>query len=214
MKTLIKNVQVYIVEANKYLQIDDPNENDLRQAWPEISARYPDYERWLCLHNTELSQSMLDELNAVLGDDCIELRLYPDTFICEETPNIEIITEATFPEFAAYHDSRDHDIHWTGERIGRDLSMWKIFCLRSADGKISDYILMSLRNPQTSEFYCIDTPSVDICKKLISVAAKFAFDSGRTNVLFQATVIEDDMLRDAALDVGFVVKGFYKGYEI
>jgi predicted GNAT family acetyltransferase len=47
---------------------------------------------------------------------------------------------------------------------------------------------------------------------LITFAAKFAFDSGKKEVLYMAD--ENTITHKAALSIGFVNTGFYKGYEI
>jgi len=214
MKINIQDVEVSVIDDDLYLQISDPSEADLYKIWAEITTSYPNYEKWLCFRNVEIPHAFLQEHNAILKDDCIRLLLYPNAFIYDETQTAEAITVETFPELAALHDQSYSDMYWTGERLGRDLTKWGIFCTRCPKGKISDYIIISNWQTGMAEIFCIHTTSHDNCKKLLNTAAKYGFDIGKPNVLYMADNIPNGIDHDTALAIGFVNEGFYQGYQL
>jgi len=209
-KVKIDGIEILFEDADHYLQIEDISGADLSMIWEQIIATYGNYDKWLCFHNTDGPLDLLEELGAVLEDDCIEMRLYADKINYSEALRVERVTDETFGEFAALHDSRISDMYWTGERLGRDLSKWGIFCLRT-DGQITDYTIMSMRHPAEAEIFCVEASDSTRCRELFAFASKYAFDNGKNYVLYMA---DDAMRHDAALDVGFAVTGFYKGYVV
>ena len=52
---------------------------------------------------------MLNEIEAVLEDNNVELRLAIESFISSETPGIILVTDADFDEFATYHYEHNPD---------------------------------------------------------------------------------------------------------
>ena len=210
MNILIDNIEALISEVDKYLQINDIAEADLRRIWERLQAEYAGYDKWFCFRNVEIPYDLLNELGAVIEEDCKQMKLFPDTFTGAEVQDVLQISDETFAEFAAFHDERNPDMYWTGERLARDYSKWGIFFKRTNE-KISDYVIMSMRHSQEAEIFCIETPNVKTCRELFSFAAKYAFDNGKTYVLYMS---DEEMRHEAALTMGFAVTGFYKGFSI
>jgi hypothetical protein len=214
-KVNIGGVEFHVWDVDRQLQLDDINDSDLRRIWPQIETDFADYEKWYCCHNTD-TPAFISEIDAVLEDDCTEMRLYADAPEAKNLTGYEVagmvrVTEGNFAEFAALHDARSPDISWTSERIRRDLSRWGIFALRSGGG-FNAYILLAVSNPTMAEIYVVDAPDTGQRKALITYAAKYAFENGKSEVLFQAD--RDSAEYEEALAVGFEIKGFYKGYRI
>ena len=72
--------------------------------------------------------------------------------------------------------------------------------------------MLAAGNPVLAEIFCIEASNINKCKELITFAAKCAFDNGQTEILFMAD--ENTISHRAALSVGFINTGFYKGYMI
>jgi hypothetical protein len=210
-KVEINSVAFHVWDEDNYLQIDDVNDTELRRIWERIKTDYADYEKWFCYHNNETPEFLLNDLGAVLEDDCIEMRLTAEDLIECKTPDTEPVTHDNFTEFAAYHDACNPDMGWTSERIGRDLSRWGIFFIRSGR-QLNAYILMAVSNPSLAEIYVVNAPDAEQRKALIVHAAKYAFEQGKNEILFQTDKNTTDY--DVALAAGFKVCGFYKGYRI
>jgi len=213
MKTMIMGIEVFIEDADQYLQIDDISGTDLHMIWEQIETDYAAYEKWVCYHNyVDIPLGLLDKLGATLEDDCIEMRLDMDKLNDTEnteTHTVEQITEETFDEFAAIHDARNTGIHWTGARLKRELPRWGIFCLRHNE-QITDYTIMSMRHPTEAEIFCVEASDKIKSEALIASAAKHAFENEKSEVLYQS---DNDMIHQAALSVSFAITGFYKGYR-
>ena len=209
---IIDGIEVIVSDEERYLQINDISGSDLTKIWVTIKNDYTLYEKWICYHNyTEIPFEFLDEIGAVLEDDSIETRLTFDNFIYSEVFGVVRVTEENFDEFAVYHGNRNPDCGAKPERIRCNLSRWGIFALLS-NNKITDYIIISMGNTMQAEIFCVEASDIVKCKKLIVFAAKYAFDSGKSEVLYMAD--ENTIAHKTALSVGFVNAGFYKGYEI
>jgi hypothetical protein len=146
----------------------------------------------------------------VLEDDCIQMFLYTDKINESKTIGVEQVTDKSLSEFSIIHDERRTDMYWTGERLSRDLSRWGVFCLRR-DGQISDFIIISMRDSTQAEIFCVEASEMKRRVNLITFAVKYAFDNGKTEVLY---MVDNDTEHESALAVGFIVTGFYKGYKI
>ncbi|MCL2500225.1 MAG: hypothetical protein FWE90_07800 [Defluviitaleaceae bacterium] len=213
----IEGVGFHTWDDDKQLQIDDVADADLRKIWPKIENDFADYEKWYCCHNMD-APAFIHELGAVLEDDCVEMRLSADAPEAKDLSGYEVsgmvrITEDNFAEFAALHDARNPDMAWTSERLGREgeLPRWAIFALRSGGG-MNAYILLAVSNPTLAEIFVVEAPDAERRKALIAYAAKYAFENGKSEVLFQAD--RDSTEFKEALAVGFKICGFYKGYRV
>ena len=208
---IIDGIEVIISDIDQYLQINDISGSDLSKIWTQIESDYASYEKWICYHNyNEIPFVLLNEIGAVLEDDSIEMRLTADSFICPEVFGVVRVTEGSFDEFADYHCKRNPD--WMkSEIIRRNFAYWGIFALLT-NNRITDYILLAMGNPIQAEIFGVEASDSVKCKDLIAFAAKYAFDSGKKEVLYMAD--ENTIAHEAAISVGFANTGFYKGYEI
>ena len=210
MKININGIDALVEDADQYLQINDISESDFPVIWDKLNTDYIGYDKWFCFRNVKIPIALLDELGAVLEDDCIQMLLYHDKINESEIIGVEQVTDESFLEFAAIHDGCRTDMYWTGERLLRELSRWGIFCLR-CNGQISDYIVMSMRDSTQAEIFCVEASDINKRIKLITSATKYAFNNDKTEVLY---MVDSDAERESALAVGFTVTGFYKGYKV
>jgi len=202
-------MQLHVKDADKYLQINDATEADLRKEWSALLAQYPGYEIWLCFRNVDIPAAFLAEIGAALEDDCVRMVMNAPPAEQFPSPPIEQITPATIDEFTAHHDARINDMYWTGARLKADLARWGIFCTR-ADGRLADYTIMSLRHETEAEIFCLEGDEGHF-PALLAHAARHAFGVDKTEVLFMA---DNEAEKDAAVAVGFETAGFYRGYKI
>jgi len=209
---LIDGIEVIVSDVNQYLQINDISGSDLAKIWGRIKSDYTSYEKWICYHNyDEIPFALLEDIHAVLEDDCIETRLTAENFIYSDISEVVRITEEKFEEFADYHDKCNPECGAKSERIKQNFSRWGVFVMLSSD-KITDYIIIAVRDPKEAEIFCVEASDNIKYKALITSAAKYAFDNGKTSVLCMAD--ENTIVHKAALSVGFANEGFYKGYRI
>jgi len=209
-KIKISGIEAKIEKTDSYLQINDVSAAGLADIMQQLKTDYATYDRWLCFRNVEPPYALLDELGAKLEDDCAQMFLYDDIVFHISDLYIKRVTENDFDEFAAFHDKCNPSMYWTGERLRRDLSRWGIFYTRNK-GQIESYIIMSMGHPSIAEVMCVESKSLSVSGGLLAHATKFAFENQKSRVLFMA---DYGMSRTAALSVGFVVTGFYKGYKI
>jgi len=205
----ISGIDVLIEDDEKYLQINDAHSLDM-VFWGQIKSRYMGFEVMFCYHNTTAPVQFLNSIGAELADDCIEMHLYSSDSEFAETEDIFIVNELSFNEFAEYHDKCNPDVYWTSVRIKTDLSRWGIFIMKSAD-TITGYSLISLWDSVQAEIYNVESDSEKL-PDLITHSARYAFNMGKTDVLFMAD--KDSIQHSAALSAGFEVSGFYQGYKI
>jgi len=209
---LIGGIEVIVSDDDRYLQINDISGSDLMEIWEQIKTDYALYEKWICYHNyTKIPFALLDDIGAVLLDDCIETHLIADSLICSDMSGVVRITEDNFDEFAAYHRKCNPDCGAQPERIRRNLSHWGIFALLT-NNRITDYIILAMGNPEQAEVFCIQSADSAKCKALITCAAKYAFGTGKKDILYMAD--DNTIAYQAAISVGFTNTGFYKGYAI
>ena len=204
-------IELFIEDADGYLQINDVGGDDLSRIWARLKTGYSGYDKWFCYHNTEVPYNALGGIGASLKDDCIEMRLSADGFQATDMVDVIQITEDNYDEFAAYHDQRHPDMYWTSERIRRDLSRWGIFVLRE-DDQIVGCLLLAMGDPICAEVFCADAADGGQCERLLRYAAGFAFRGGKKETLYMADA--NTIGRQGALAAGFAVTGFYKGYQI
>ena len=210
MKVSINGIEVLVEDVDQYLQINDISGTDFPVVWDKLNTDYVGYDKWFCFRNVETPIALLEELGDVLEDDCIQMFLYADKINDYEIIGVEQVKNESFREFTVIHDRCRTDMYWTGERLFHDFSRWGVFCLRR-NGQISDYIIMSIRDSKQAEIFCVEASDINRRVKLITFAVRYAFDNGKTEVLY---MVDNDAERDSALAVGFTVTGFYKGYKI
>ncbi|MCL2662350.1 MAG: hypothetical protein FWE83_03365 [Oscillospiraceae bacterium] len=210
MKIIIDGIEALVEDAEQYLQINDINSTDFPAVWEKLNTDYAGHDKWFCFRNVEIPFAVLDELGAVLEDDCIQMFLNADKINESEIIDVEQVMDESFWEFTVIHDICRPDMYWTGERLFREFSRWGVFCMR-CNGQISDYIIMSMHDSTQAEIFCVEASDINRRVKLITFAARYAFDNEKTEVLY---MVDSDEERESAEAVGFAVTGFYKGYKI
>lgn len=210
-KVFINGIEAEVSDVDQYFQINEISGSDLTRIWKQINVDYASYEKWFCYHDiSNIPFAFLDEIGAVLEDDSITTRLSADDYIHSEIKGVIHITEENFDDFAVYHNKCNPDMI-TSEQIKRNLSEWGIFALLS-DNQITAYTLIFTRYLDEAEIFCVEAPGGTSSKVLLSSAVKYAFDKGNKKILFMAD--KNSIAHKAALLVGFVNEGFYKGYRI
>jgi len=212
MKPTIAGIEIAVLdETERYIQINDKNESELRNLWPHIAPNYPGFEVTFCFRNCEVPMGFVNEIGARLLDDCIEMRVPSVEIALPPLPLLTQVTEENFDTFAAYHDVKIlPDFYWTSKRIKQKLGNWCIF-MSQVGGQINGYIMATMR-PWEAEIYCIDTPDIATGKTLASAIIAEAFKAGIPEILYM--VDYDSREKEIALELGFSIKGYYKGYTI
>ncbi|MCL2030747.1 MAG: hypothetical protein FWG93_04310 [Oscillospiraceae bacterium] len=209
-KTTIAGIEVFLEESERYIQVNDADENAMNALREELDRDYPAYTLVFCYHNTEPPAACLESVHAVLADDCVELRLFPENLTAHTGIIPERVSEARFAEFAAFHDRHNPDLYWTSRRIARDLSRWGIFTVRT-DGRLAGYIVLAVWDPLQAEIFCLFARTAAQKEALLRTAAAYAFGLGIPQVLLMADTLADH--EEAASAAGFrPTGGFYKGY--
>jgi hypothetical protein len=212
VKIKIDGIEINVIDIDRNLQINDISGENLRRIWERLKTEYADYEKWICYHNyPDIPYDLLDELGFGIEDDSVAMRLYADKHNLCEVNNVIRVDGESYEEFAVFHDRRNSDMYWTGERVKRDLSRWGIFIIRDENG-ICGYTFLTMRNPEESEIFCVEASDIEKCRDLIACAAKYAFDNGKKEVLYMAD--EGTDAHKAAISLGFANTGFYKGYMV
>jgi len=207
----IDGIDVIVDDNEKYFQVNDISGSDLSKIWERIKTEYVSYEKWLCYHNYDIIPcKLLDKIGAVLEDDSIEARLTADNCVVSDMRGVIRVLEDKFDDFAEYHTKCNPQCGAKSERIKRDFSRWGIFALLE-NNIVTDYLIIFTGHP-VAEIFCIEASDSDKCKALISFACKYAFINGNTEILYMAD--ENTISHKAALSIGFVNTGIYKGYKI
>ena len=195
-------------ESDKHIQINDLNPDDLKNDpsfWRDIQNKYAGYEIDFCYHNCEIPVEFIAEIGAALLESCVETRLVQQNFtpICRFEPTL--VTNDNLSTFKALHDKANPGMFWTSEKISQDLSRWNIYMCEDS------YVMMSLWS-DVSEIFALEATNETTGAALLSAAAKFAFETVKTGVLF---MIDDDAIihAKAAQSIGFVECGKYIAYR-
>ena len=208
----IDDVEVIVSDIDQYMQINDISGADLARIWPHIKELYDGYEKWICYRNYDsIPHALLKDLGGVLEDDCIETILTNTELSCLYEHSITQITEENLEAFTAYHDKCNPNNGAKSAIIRRNLSRWGIFAV-IADGRVTDYTIISMGGEATAEIYCIEASDYDTCVSLVQYASKYAFDGGKKDVLYMASA--NTTAHKAVKQVGFVDTGVYMGYEL
>jgi len=207
----IAGVEILLDVKEQYIQINDSSESDLRTAWPQIVASYPGYQIFFCYHNNKPPINFMNEINAELLDDSLEMRLLCKDISFTSSPNIVQVTEANFDNFAVYHDKCNPgpDMHWTSRRLKEDLSRWLIF-ISQPRGQINGYTMLSMWDPACAEIFCLEATGLADGAAIASTAITAAFEAGKSEILYMT---EGKLGEEIAKELGFSHKGYYKGYR-
>ncbi len=209
MEIVIDGVAAICDVSSSYLQLNDVDGAALSGVWPKLATDYAGFDKWLCYHNSPAPVEFLEEIGAVIVDDCVEMRATSALTLPRNTLPVRQIGDHEFDAFAVHHDKQNAEMYWNSERIRRDSKDWAIF---TVDRPVTGYLLLSLRDATQAEIFSVDACSQEACEALLSYAAACAFQAGRREVLYMADVGAAGV--KAALQIGFVAKGHYQGYRV
>ncbi|MCL2461689.1 MAG: hypothetical protein FWF44_03425 [Defluviitaleaceae bacterium] len=202
-------ISMEIDQTERYIHINGFHADDIEKSrafWRDITAKYPGYTADFCYRNCGAPVEFMREIGAVLQDSCIETRLARADFVPVPNSRATLVTGGNFAAFAELHDRANPDFYWSSERIGRDLSRWRIFTRGRA------YVMMSLWY-DPAEIFALEAAGAGEGAALLSAEAEYAFETGKTYILFMT---DDDRpaQREAALAAGFAACGRYSSYRV
>ena len=198
-------------ESENHIQINDLTITDLKanpNFWRDLQDKYANCEIDFCCHNLkncEIPVEFMREINANLLESCVETRLTRENFTPVHGLELTLVTYENISIFTELHDKTNPEMFWTGKKISRDLSQWRIYMRENS------YILMSLWG-DISEIFALEIQDEFIGAVLLSAAAEFAFESDKKSVLF---MIDDGAIIQvkAAQSAGFTKCGKYIAYR-
>ncbi|MCL2840052.1 MAG: hypothetical protein FWE05_04695 [Defluviitaleaceae bacterium] len=224
---IINGVEILIEPTEKYIQINDATEDDLRGLWPKVLERYSGHNAMLCFRNTVTPVQFMDEIGAKLLDDSLEMRLNLEDFesflkaviadvgVAESAlasvsvVGVTPITSENFDIFATHHDKTIPDMYWNSRRILEKIDLWRIFACFEGES-ITDYAM--LMQP-ASEIFCCISKDTDRAKAILAAAAQEAFVSGAEELLYMIDKSEE-ICKNAASALGFRLCGYYQGFNV
>jgi len=210
----INGVEIYIEEAESYIQINDIQGHDLAAIWDILIAKYPGYEIVLCFHDMPVPTDILEKIGAELLEDCLELQVRPQDIQPHGGFDIVPLQKSDFGGFAKLHDTVNPapDMYWTSSRIWPKWDNWRIFVCKS-NGEIIGYsmIMVALRDESIGEMFAVHADNPALRKALLSAAVASAFECGKSVVL---NMVErnDTGAQEDSFAVGFREVGYYQGY--
>ena len=202
-------MKLLVWEADKHIQANEFRVDDaegFRSFWRDLQDKYMGFKIDFCYHNCDVPTEYMAEIDARLLESCIETRLSPDKF----SPALgeymlTPVTEENYADFAALHDRVDPDMYWTSERLIKDISRWLIYLYE--DG----YVLLNLYS-DIAEIFALEATDRNIRTALLSQASQYAFEAGKSGVLY---MVDDDA--DVELEmvqsIGFAICGKYIAYQ-
>jgi len=209
----VNGIEIFVEEAENYIQINDINGDDLAKLWKPLTEQYPGYDVNLCFRNMSEPKDILAEIGAEVLEDCISMQVTPQAFTPCGDAEITLLKKSDFDEFAALHDTLP-DMYWTSRRLWDKWDNWRILVIHT-NSKMTGYTMLCLamRDASMGEIYAVEGDNQTQREALFSAAVRCIFENGKT-VAFR--VVERDNLNEkaAALAVGFREVGFYTGYHV
>ncbi|MCL2593681.1 MAG: hypothetical protein FWD82_10015, partial [Defluviitaleaceae bacterium] len=209
----INGVEVFIEEAENYIQVNDISESDLTKVWGHLIKQYPEYEVNFCFRNVTIPIDILSDIGAEILDDCIKMQLTSNDYIFCESYEVEQLKKEDFASFAAFHDKAYPEMYWTSTRLLDKWDNWRIFVTKNGD-KIIGYtlLLIAMKDKLMGEIFCVAADNFAHHKALLSVSVNYAFENGK-NIVIYMTDRDNTLEQDSALAVGFKNVGFYKAFR-
>jgi hypothetical protein len=211
---MFSGVDVFLEEAERYVQINDIEGCELLRIWDEFKVQYFGFECNLCFHNMEPPYDALNKIGATLLEDCIGMELIPGNFKPYRYVEVAPLDKNDFDDFAKLHDQLP-DMYWTSHRIwDRFDDMWRIPVYKE-QGEIVGYSLIniSMRRRNEGEFYAVEAPTAHIRKTLLSAAVEEAFKAGKDYILRMVERGSDAEYEESEA-IGFREVSYYRGFEI
>ena len=211
---MFNGINVFLEEAERYVQINDIKGGELLRIWDEFKVKYAGFECNLCFHNMEPPYDALDKIGATLLEDCIGMELTPDNFKPFRQVEVILMDKKDFTGFAKLHDQLP-DMYWTSRRIwDRFDDMWRISVYKEKDEIIGySLINISMRNRNEGEIYAVEAPTPQVRKALLTAAAEEAFKVGKEYILRMVERGSDTEYEESEA-IGFCEVSYYRGFEI
>jgi len=215
---LLNNVDVFVEESEKSLQINNIHESDFDGVWEALVEKYPGYSIDFCFKGVALPEDKLCKINARVIDDCVNMNLVPECYTASDSSHVMLLADADYEEFAALYDSLEtDDMYWTSELMKKRADIWRIFIIKTG-GKISDYITLKvpikdakLNDVSYGEIFSVRAANPDNERALVDAAARCTFENGKSEVIYMVDY-DNAQARAVASTLGFKAVGFYKGY--
>jgi len=211
---MFSGVDIFLKEAERYIQINDIKSSELLRIWDEFKAKYAGFECNLCFHNMEPPYDALDKIGATLLEDCIGMELTLNNFKSFKQVEVVLLDKKDFAGFAKLHDQLS-DMYWTSRRIwDRFDDMWRIPVYKE-QGEIVGYSLMniSMSKKNEGEFFAVEAPSSQARKTLLTAAVEEAFKAGKDYILRMVERGSDIEYEESAA-IGFCEASYYRGFKI
>jgi len=235
----IDGIEVFVEEADRYVQINDISGKDLSVVWETLQKDFHGYELVLCFRDVVVPVEALATIKAEVLEDCITMTVTQDGFVscgrddvtdgliscdCSDAipdglipcncSEISPLEKSGFAAFAALHDKINPECGGTSQGIWRKWDNWRVLLLRK-NGEIIGYtiLLVALRDTTMGEIFCVWAGSHAYRKALLSAVVQIAFENGKDVVLYMVDRDNTDELT-AATEVGFQEVGYYVGYRV
>jgi len=208
----IDGVEIFVEEAENYIQINDIQEHDLATIWNSLIAKYPGYEVVLCFRDMPHPTGILAKIGAELLEDCLKLQVKPQEVRPHGGLGIVPLQKTDYESFAKLHDKTNPDMYWTSRRVLAKWDIWRIF-VHKTNAKITGYamIMIAMRDESKSEIFAVEAENPVLRGALLSSAVTSAFECGKSVVINMVERNNANEQEDS-LAVGFREVGYYRGF--
>ena len=217
----IADVKLFVTETEKNIQINDIPAATFGLVWGHVKAQYPGYEVFFSFNsermtpNQQVPATQLTEIGVNRIDDMLNFKLQQADFNLNNYQNeleIILLTDATFAEFAAFHDARNPGMYWTSARLQKRPDLWQIHTL-TTNGQLTGYV-MTMFAPSNTEIFAIESDDLVTFEALLTTACQNAFTLGRKEVLYMLDATVATSHQQTVKELGFNKTGFYQGFQI
>ncbi|MDR0917457.1 MAG: hypothetical protein LBN02_09770 [Oscillospiraceae bacterium] len=174
-----------------------------------VNANYAGFETYWGFPR---DNAFFGAIGAEIIERTVRMTLVPADFIATPPNDRAIdVTRENFDAFAAFHDARNTDMYWTGERLRETFDDWKIYVSRSSE-HVKGCVLVNVQHLPEAEIYALTCDTSDEADALMSRAMTEVFALGAQSVLFLADE-EGSAEYAAAVNAGFRERGRYVCYR-
>ena len=212
-------VDIFVTEAENYIQINDLIEKQAESTWEYLLANYPSFDLFFSFNSERMKRSeaiptqFLAEINAELVDDTLNFTLKAEDLNDKNSNNLETtrLTEAEFDTFAKFHDAKNPNIYWTSKRIKARFDLWQIQISKKGN-QINGYSMLMITE-KIAEIFTIYAENELIFEALLQESCKNAFAESSPEILYLIDRVEIKQ-QQCARKLGFKETGFYRGYQV
>jgi len=213
---IINDIEVFVDEVEKYIQVNDISEKDLARLWEYLQMHCHGYELVLCFRDAAAPVDTLAVIGAEVLEDCLTMKATQNEFIPYPCNDMTPLEKSDFAEFSVLHDKVNPECGGTSQRILSKWDNWRVFLLRKkSSNEIIGYsiIHVNLRDAAMGEIFCVWASSSTHRKAMLSAATQCAFQNGKEVIVY---MVDRDNANEyeAALAVGYQEAGYYVGYRV